>query len=149
MQVKELMSSPVISCDLSWKISQVAHTLTKYRIHAIPVLDKNRKIAGIVTEKDFFIKDESSIYLPSFVHFFKKSKFERCLDKKLEKKFQKILNAKAGDIMSSPALTVSPEDKIEEVIKIFQKTQYNTLPVIDENEALIGIITITDIIGIF
>lgn len=53
---------------------------------------------------------------------------------------------KVSEIMSTKVTTVRPETKITEAAKLLLENHYNGLPVVDENEQLIGIICQSDII---
>jgi len=55
-----------------------------------------------------------------------------------------LKNIKVKDVMKTKVITVSPWNKISEVVKLIEKTQYMGFPVI-ENGKLVGIITIEDI----
>jgi CBS domain-containing protein len=48
---------------------------------------------------------------------------------------------KARELMSSPAIAVGPETKIQEVARTMREAQISGVPVIDENGALLGVIT--------
>lgn len=52
----------------------------------------------------------------------------------------------ASDIMSSPAISVHPDDTLKEVIQLFAKHNISGAPVVNENNELVGIITERDII---
>ncbi|MCB0123614.1 MAG: CBS domain-containing protein [Caldilineaceae bacterium] len=45
------------------------------------------------------------------------------------------------DLMSSPAITVAPETKVQEIARIMREAHISGVPVIDANDALLGIIT--------
>ncbi|MBX6372246.1 MAG: CBS domain-containing protein [Acidothermus sp.] len=52
MKVKEIMTSPVVTVDVSTPIGDVARTLVAHRISAVPVLDGSGAVVGIVSEHD-------------------------------------------------------------------------------------------------
>lgn len=148
VQVKEIMNVPVITVDVDDKIGLIAQSLTKNRIHAVPVTSDG-KVVGIITEKDFFIKNSASGYLPAYIDFFKKTKFDKIVPKAKQKKVQALLNLKARDIMSAPCISVHPESTIKEVLDLFKQTQFNSLPVTDGKGKVVGIITVTDVLELF
>ena len=51
------------------------------------------------------------------------------------------------EIMSSPAITVSPDTKIRDVARIMRENVISGVPVVDENGALLGVITELDLIA--
>jgi CBS domain-containing protein len=50
------------------------------------------------------------------------------------------------EIMSSPAVTVTPETEIRTVARIMRERQFSGVPVVDERGELLGIITEMDLI---
>ena len=55
--------------------------------------------------------------------------------------------SKVGDLMTTEVITVSPQTKISEATQILLERHINGLPVVDENNNLIGIICQSDIIA--
>lgn len=51
------------------------------------------------------------------------------------------------EIMSSPAITVTPETEIRDVARIMRENQFSGVPVVDEQDGLLGIITEMDLIA--
>ncbi len=54
---------------------------------------------------------------------------------------------KAKDIMTSKVITVKKDDSVENAIKLLLESNITGLPVVDENNHVIGIITEGDVIG--
>ena len=53
---------------------------------------------------------------------------------------------KARDIMTKDVITVTEQDTLQDVIELLSRHRFGGLPVIDENNRLIGIISVTDIV---
>ena len=145
LQVKDVMTRDVISTEPDEAINIVADKLTKNRIHGVPVMEKGR-IAGIITETDFFTKSFPGLYLPAYIDFLKNAEFVDSGDSEHKKKVKELVNSKARDIMTSPCITVPPEMDISEFIDLVKLKQLTTVPVEDKNKNLVGIITTADII---
>jgi CBS-domain-containing membrane protein len=149
MQVKDLMTKEVILVNINTKIREISQILTRHAIHGVPVIDDNDLIAGIITESDFFIKDIPDLYLPSYIEFMKKAELAATIDKEEKEKIEKLMNATANDIMTTDPITVRPDDRSDEVIRLFKDNHLFTIPVIDESRKVVGIITVADIIRLF
>ena len=145
MQIKQIMIKDVIYVKADDKITEVERLITKHRIHGVPVVDK-KKVIGIITETDFFVKSLSDVYLPSYIDFLKKAKFAHKvpLTKKIE--INKLLKSKAGDIMTKNCFTVQGTTDVKDLIKIFKTKNFFTIPVTDKAGKITGIITQADII---
>jgi CBS-domain-containing membrane protein len=149
MQVKEIMIKKVISVRADSKITEVSQVLTKNGIHGVPVVKDGNLIVGIITESDFFIKDIPDLYLPSYINFLKKVKFVKKIGGGEKKKMSKLMNATAADIMTGDCITVSPEMDVKDLIQVFKDMHCYTIPVVDKNKKVIGIVTLADIIRLF
>jgi predicted transcriptional regulator len=147
MKVEDIMTREVVSVNPETGIAEVAEILFNQRFHGVPVLDNN-KIVGILTETDFFTKDEANIFLPSYISFLKENEVVDKLPKEKKEKVAKLFDVKAKDIMSSNCITVKKDMEIEDLINFCKETKLTTLPVVDENGFLVGIVTLADIIGL-
>ncbi len=147
MKVKDLMTKKVITVDINESVEKVASILTYNRIHGVPVMEGN-EIKGIITETDFFTRGRENLYLPSFISFVKKFEFNNKISKNNNELLNKIIKAKARDIMSPNCRVVFPETEISEVLRTIKKTGYHTFPVVDRYGTLVGIITLFDLISV-
>jgi CBS domain-containing protein len=145
MKISEIMTKDVISVSGEMPISEVAEIISREKIHAVPVVDDERKVIGIITETDFFTKDSANmVYMPSLIDFIKSGKMEYSEEEK--KAITAVLHAKAKDIMSSKCENVSPEMTVEDFIRLIKERSFNSYPVADENGFLLGIVTVADAI---
>jgi CBS domain-containing protein len=143
MKTSDIMTQSVISVKKDTPLKEAAGLLAKFRIHGLPVLDDDGKVVGIIAESDFFTKDSSNIYLPTFLDFVKgtgSGNSKRNEDEDLEK------ITKVEDIMTHECMTVHPEQEVEELIQIFKNKNFNSLPVVDAGGKLVGIVTVMDVL---
>ena len=146
MQVKDIMTKNVISVTRDASISAVAKILRKYKIHGVPVID-GKHLIGIITETDFFTKDEAEIHLPSYIDFLTKSGFvNNKKEVKNSKELNEILKAKAEDIMTTECITISPGADVKDLLKMIKKKNIHTVPVVIGKDIINGVVTIADII---
>jgi CBS domain-containing protein len=120
MLVRELMKEEVITVDPELPLFEAAKAMGKNRVGCVVVTEK-RKVVGILTERDVLLKVVA------------------------EKK--DVSKVKAKDVMSSPVITISPDEELDEAISKFSELRIRRLPVV-ENQNLVGIITSADIISI-
>jgi len=145
MKIKEIMTKDVISVDEYMPVTEVAKIVSENKIHAVPVVDKDRHVLGIITETDFFTKGSASmVYMPSLIDFVKSGKMDYKEDENEE--VSKVLDAKAKDIMSAKTENISPEMELEDFVKLIKEKSFNSYCVVDENGVLLGIMTVADAI---
>jgi signal-transduction protein with cAMP-binding, CBS, and nucleotidyltransferase domain len=52
VQVKEIMSTPLITVSAEKTVGDAAHMMVKYKVRRLPVIDTKKKVIGIVTVRD-------------------------------------------------------------------------------------------------
>jgi CBS domain-containing protein len=137
------MTREVLTVKEGIPLKEAAGILAKMRIHGMPVVDEEGKVIGILTESDFFIKDSSNIYLPTFLEFVNKDQTREVSSSDMEK-IKKIKTVK--DIMTYDCETVDPDLPVAELVYLFKKNNFNSFPVVDDQKKLVGIVSIFDII---
>lgn len=147
MKVEDIMTRDVVTVTPETKITGVADIMFKNRFHGVPVV-REKKVIGIVTEGDFFTRDQRNVFLPSYISFLKESKVAGNLSKDDKGKVEKLLNAEVGEIMNENCVTILKDMSLHDLIEFFKETKYNTLPVTNENNDLVGIVTLADVIGL-
>lgn len=116
MLIREFMNRKVITVKEDDDVRTVCKLLTKYRISGMPVLNKAKKLAGFVSERDVIAA------VP-------KKNFD---------------NRTAKQLMTKRVRTVTEDAHLTHASKIFSEEQYRHLPVIKAGK-LVGIITRKDV----
>jgi acetoin utilization protein AcuB len=147
MKVKDIMIKDVISVFPETKITEVAKILFKNRFHAVPVVE-DKKIIGIVTENDFFTRDCENIFLPSHINFIKGTKFIDKLEGKEKEELERLINLEAKDIMARKCVSILESMDVKDLLEFFKETRFVTLPVINDKDELVGVVTVSDILGL-
>lgn len=143
MKVADIMTKDVISISENTSLKEAAGLLAKVKIHGMPVVDSSKKVIGIITESDFFAKDSSNIFLPTFIDFLEKGRTNPAVENNPD---EAVLKSTVKDIMTQKCDTVKGDLSVKELIRLFKDKTYNSLPVVDDNGFLVGIVTIMDII---
>lgn len=149
MKVKEIMTKKVISVFADTPVSDVASLLFDQDLTGMPVINKQKKIIGIVTEYDL-MSNQRHIHIPSYIDFlktFSSAKHER--DKRVKLQIDSILATKVEDIMTKKVVCIGPQDSVVEIADIFVKQRINPLPVVSKDNILVGIISRADIVKLF
>jgi len=137
MHVQDVMTRDVISVSKYESIMHVANILSEKNISGLPVVDKENKVIGIITQADIL----------SVVGMRKEHTFKDLLRHMLgeplpERKIGDIV----ADIMASPVITIKPQANIAEVAQIMDERRIRRLPVVDDRNRLAGIISRADIL---
>ena len=111
---------------------------------AIPVLDEDRKVVGIVSESDLILSDEEAdLHLPHYVNIMGGVIFVGSM-KGFEERLNKAYATKVSDLMTADPVVVRSGDDIETVAKTIAEKHHNHLPVVDDDGRLAGLVTRAD-----
>jgi CBS domain-containing protein len=121
MKVSEVMTKDPACCTPETGLKEVARLMVEHDCGEIPVVDGQRTMrpVGVVTDRDIVV---------------------RCVAEG-----KNPLEAEAGDVMSSPVVTVTPDMTLEEVADLMEEHQLRRVPVVDEAGAVCGIVAQADI----
>ncbi len=114
-------SAELITCRSENLIETVALILSTNKIGALPVCDGGRQIVGILSERDIV--------------------------RGMAKEGSAVVSKKVKDLMTKKVLVCKSTDSIKDAMEIMSKSHIRHLPVVDENEQLIGIISQRDVMA--
>lgn len=140
---KDIMTQEVITVSPDRPVSEVAQILTDRHISGVPVLNADRKLVGIVCESDI-IDQTKKFHIPTVVNLMGYILFLES-GKKFEKELKKMIGLVAGDIMTAPVKTVTPETSVEDIATLMAESHVHSIPVL-EGTALVGIVGKKDIV---
>jgi acetoin utilization protein AcuB len=131
MFVSRSMTRNVITVDPEAGILDAQELLAKNNIRHLPIINQDRQLIGIVTDRDI------RSALP--YRFYDVPQNER----------DKIAALKVKDIMSKEPLSISPTYTIQDALLMIQNSKVGALPVVDDDRRLKGIISVRDLLRAF
>jgi CBS domain-containing protein len=117
--LKDKSSADVATTVAGQKVGDAAKLLDQRRIGALVVVDEQRSLAGILSERD--------------------------LVRGLSRHGVAVMDMRVGDLMTADVLTCTPEDTIDSIMSAMTSNRIRHLPVV-EGGKLAGIITIGDVV---
>ncbi len=125
LRVGDIMTESVVVVPFGKSASEVAKIMKKHNIGSVIVVSdlNNKQAKGIVTERDLVLKIVAEGKDPNTL--------------------------KAEEIMNSPLRVVRPDTTIEDASKAMKENKIKRLPVVNDNNALIGMISDGDISRVF
>ena len=118
--------------------------LAKTDMGAIPVVDEDRKVVGIVSESDLVLSDEESdLHLPHYVNIMGGIVFVGSM-KGFEKRLNKAFATKVSELMTADPIVARVEESADSVAKTIADKHHNHLPVVDAEGRLAGMVTRAD-----
>ncbi|MGW1656504.1 CBS domain-containing protein [Streptomyces atratus] len=114
--VGEVMTSEVVCASRQTPLDVVVRLLDRHRIRALPVVDHDDKVVGVVSCADLAHGSAATA---------------------------------AGELMTTPAVTIHPEQRVSDAARLMERQDVDRLPVVDEEDRLIGIATRRDLLRVF
>ncbi len=143
MKVRSIMVSPVVSVGPLAKVGTIARLLVDNDIDAVPVVDAEGGVLGMVSESDLIVRNVN-LHFPRFIQIMDARIFMEDT-RHWDEEARKMLGATARDIMTSPALVISPEAELTEAATVMVEKHVPTIPVV-ENGRMVGIVSRSDLV---
>jgi len=120
MKVQDVMTEEVVFCSVHDNLNRAAKIMQQTDCGVVPIVDDEKRVVGIITDRDICLAVSSLNQLPSNikVHGFTERKIVGC---KLS-------------------------EDVKNVLKKMRKNQIKRLPVTSQNGEILGIISVTDIL---
>ena len=139
--VKDVMSALPVSVSETASFREIAARLRECRVSAFPVLDADGTVIGVVSEADLLVKeampDEPNVVwglLADIVHHAARAKAG---------------GVTAAELMTSPAVTIGPDETVEHAARLMYDRKVKRLPVVNPSGRPIGIISRSDVLAVF
>jgi len=123
--VGEVMTGDVVHAQPAAPCQEVARLLDRHRVGGLPVVDADDKVIGVVSRTDL-VRHQAANPHPSPED-----------------------PVTASGLMTTPAVTVHPEQRVVDAARIMERRAVGRLPVVDEEDRLIGIATRRDLLRAF
>ena len=133
LSVEDVMTSDVVTVSLDTPFKQVGELMAEHRISAVPVVDADGAVVGVVSEADLMLKSEAPEGEPG--GWGRESRERRA----------KTQAQTAERLMSAPAITVEPGSPLAAAARLMRKQGVKRLPVVDGGR-LVGILSRADVL---
>ena len=111
---------------------------------AIPVIDEDRRVVGIVSESDLVLSDEQAdLHLPHYLNIMGGIVFVGSM-KGFEERLNKAFATRVSELMTPDPVVARVDDEVEAVARKIAEKHHNHLPVVDGEGRLAGLVTRAD-----
>lgn len=135
MQVKDVMTTDVVTVSPETDVREIARTMVERRISAMPVVDAGGALVGIVSEGDLMRRAESGTERTRswWLRLFGDEKQEA-------QDYVKAHGRHARDVMTADVATVAEDTPIAEVAGILEREHIKRVPVLRDGK-VVGIVS--------
>ncbi|MCP5501698.1 MAG: CBS domain-containing protein [Leptospiraceae bacterium] len=120
---RHVMSSPVIEVEPSLTVEKAVYLFRKNRIRHIPVINYEKKLIGIISERGIL---QNFLDYPEDISYVKNRLIE--------------------EVMISRVLTAKPESPLPDMARVMLEERIGSLPILNEERKVLGIVTRSDIL---
>ncbi len=137
MLVQDVMTKNVISVQKYEGIVHVANLLAERNISGVPVVDREDRVVGIVTQADIL----------SMIGVGREHTLKDLLKYMLGEPLpERRMGDIAGDIMTAPVASIPPGATVADAVRSMGDRKIRRLAVVDDAGKLVGIVTRADIL---
>ncbi|MFB6562798.1 CBS domain-containing protein [Streptomyces sp. NPDC056400] len=133
--VSDVMSHTAVAIGREASYKEIVEVMHQWKVSALPVLEGEGRVVGVVSEADLLPKEE----------------FRRD-DPRLPEQLDEASKAGAvlaEELMSSPAVTIHPDATLAEAARIMARKAVKRLPVVNDVGMLEGVVSRSDLLKVF
>ena len=121
MIVKNVMTTDVRTCRPDTNLAEVAKTMWDADCGVVPILDGERSLVGVITDRDICIAAATRSTSPA--------------------------NIRTEEVTSGTVFTCRQDDDVRNALQIMRDRRVRRLPVLDDRERLVGIVSLSDLVA--
>jgi CBS domain-containing protein len=139
-KVRNVMSTDVVTVREGTPFKDVVRALSHRDVSAVPVVDGDRHVVGVVSEADLLIKQGTQ-----------EVELSRSLANwwRGRRNMRRAVAVRAVDLMSTPVVTVTDDATVAGAARLMTQHNVKRLPVVDADGRLTGIVSRRDVLTVF
>jgi CBS-domain-containing membrane protein len=137
--VGDVMTRDVVSVGTTTGYKEIADLMVHHSISAVPVVDADRHVLGVVSEADLLAKLEYADRVPRHPLALRRLRNGR----------QKAAGDTAVGLMTAPAVTIPVTETVTRAARLMDAARVKRMPVVDDGDHLIGIVSRRDLVRIY
>ncbi|MGW4438746.1 CBS domain-containing protein [Streptomyces sp. NPDC004596] len=137
-RVSDVMTRAVVAVGRRAPFREIVERMEEWKVSALPVLEGDGRVIGLVSEADLLPKEE-----------FRDSDPDRLTQLRRLPDLAKAGGVTADEVMSAPAVTVHADATLAEAARIMALRHVKRLPVVNAEGVLEGVVSRSDLLKVF
>ncbi|MFJ3714508.1 CBS domain-containing protein [Streptomyces sp. NPDC090057] len=137
-RVNDVMTRAVVAVGRKAPFKDIVERMEQWKVSALPVLEGDGRVIGLVSEADLLPKEEFRDSDPD-----RRTQLRRLPD------LAKAGAVTADEVMSTPAVTVHADATLAEAARIMAMRRVKRLPVVNTEGVLEGVVSRSDLLKVF
>ncbi|MFI5957330.1 CBS domain-containing protein [Cryptosporangium sp. NPDC051539] len=134
--VSDVMTNAVQSAYVRTPVKTIAERLDWAGVTAMPVLDDDAEVVGVVSEADLLHKVTYQDDADGWPRLLRRHRTDR----------DKAEGLLAQDVMTAPAITIAPGASVVEAAQLLERHRVKRLPVVNDTGKLVGVVSRADLV---
>jgi CBS domain-containing protein len=119
LTVRDIMTHNIKAVSPESTLKEAAQIMRDENVGIVPVVDQNRRLLGVLTDRDIVVRVVAEDRMPAQV--------------------------RVQEVMTEDVEVVTEDEEVRDVIELMGKKQIRRVPVVDQNDRLVGIVSLGDI----
>lgn len=136
--VNDVMTHTVVAVGLDASFKEIAGTMDRWQVSAVPVLEGDGRVIGVVSEADLLPKEE-----------YREGPASLADESRPVDDLVKAGALTARDLMSAPAVSVRADATLPQAARVMARRRLKRLPVVDGEGHLVGVVSRSDLLKVF
>ncbi|MEU3347193.1 CBS domain-containing protein [Streptomyces sp. NPDC006700] len=143
-KIGSVMTTEVVRAEYGTPFKEIARLLAGHRISGLPVIDADEHVMGVVSGTDLMTRQADRPGRHESAR-----RFRAVVTMAARRREARLKARTAGQLMTEPPVTVHADDTIVEAARTMAERRVERLPVLDDEERLVGIVTRRDLLRVF
>lgn len=136
--VSDVMTRRVVALSRTATFKDIVKAMRQWKVSALPVLEEENRVVGVVSEADLLRKEEYRGGDPD-----RYDRLERLSD------LVKAGAVTAEELMTAPAVTVHAGETLGQAARTMARAKVKRLPVVSDEGTLLGIVSRSDLLKVY
>ncbi len=143
LKAKDIMSTRVHSVTADTQINELARRFVETGVSAMPVIDAEGHLEGIVTETDL-VEQDKPLHIPTVISLFDWVLYVES-EKEFREEVKKITARTVQEICTRDVVSCTPETPISEIAALMVEHKAHLIPVVEDGR-VVGVVARLDVI---
>ncbi|MCH4167432.1 MAG: CBS domain-containing protein [Megasphaera sp.] len=134
----DIMEKVFVTASPETSVFDLVHMFVKNKVTAIPIVDNEEKLVGIITDADLLYK-KIKPHVPHYVNLLGASIYYNGISE-YDKGFKKLMACTAKDMMTKDVIIAAPDADVEQIAGVMVAEHLKVIPIVN-GRRVVGIVT--------
>lgn len=134
----DIMEKNFVTASPSTSVFSLVHMFVKNKVAAIPIVDEEEQLIGIITDADLLYK-KIKPHVPHYVNLLGASIYYNGISE-YDKGFKKLMACTAKEMMTKNVIIAAPDADVEQLAGVMVAEHLKVIPIVD-GRRVVGIVT--------